>query len=320
MNYELHEYALAVIRALATVCKTSGQPQPHVISESGRALTAHHAVLITQVIDHEQPVLTEPAAPAFDRAVDEISDLWALFQSPGNPVEAMAEAEHLMDDIHAAYTSGQLGLTQRAWAERTQSALLAKLVPMLNPQQRSHREVLEQLREKLADKYFLNLSIFQSLPDIWALDQIFPIMPLHRLDEKPAHRVTLCDLTCDSDGRIDEYVDEGGLETTLPAHPLREGEDYLIGIFMVGAYQETLGDIHNLFGDTDAINVELTQQGWRLHSEETGDQVRELLAHVHIDPQRLKLCWQEKLANDAAGDAYLSELLQQLDDYTYLHD
>ena len=133
------------------------------------------------------------------------------------------------------------------------------------------------MSQKLAEKYFCNFSVFQSVPDAWAIDQIFPILPIHRLDQRPDLRATLCDLTCDSDGRIDAYVDHGGPEPTMPAHALKPGERYLLGFFMVGAYQEILGDMHNLFGDTNAVNVVVDGEGWKLQGAEAGDRTDELL-------------------------------------------
>jgi len=161
------------------------------------------------------------------------------------------------------------------------------------------------------------------VPDVWGIDQVFPIVPIHRLDEKPALRATLCDLTCDSDGRIDQYVDRGGVETTLPLHALKPGEPYLLGIFMVGAYQEILGDMHNLFGDTNAVNVVLDGRGgWKLEDPERGDRTDELLRYVHLEPMQLAAAYQRKF--DAAGlpaaerKALLAELEAGLTGYTYL--
>ena len=183
--------------------------------------------------------------------------------------------------------------------------------------------MLDSLNEILADKYFCNLSIFQSLPDVWALDQIFPIVPLHRLNEIPTRRTTLEDLTCDSDGRIDYYVDSEGIEHSLPVHAVKPGEEYLLGIFMVGAYQEILGDMHNLFGDTDAVDIEIQEDGsHRLSHAEKGDRVDELLSYVHFDPSQLREAYRALISasglDEAEAAQYTREMEAGLSGYTYL--
>ncbi len=196
----------------------------------------------------------------------------------------------------------------------------------LQPGTRSHREALDELNEKLADKYFCNFSLFQSIPDHWAIDQVFPILPLGRLDEEPSRRAVLQDITCDSDGRVDLYVDGAGIETTLPAHAPRPDEPYLLGIFLVGAYQEILGDMHNLFGDTDSVQVELTDDGgYCLTEARRGDTADSVLRYVHFVPEDLLAAYQGKI--EAAGwidagrrVAYLGELRAGLSGYTYLED
>ena len=181
----------------------------------------------------------------------------------------------------------------------------------------------KELNEKLADKYFCNLSIFQSLPDIWAIDQIFPIMPLHRLNEEPTKRVTLQDLTCDSDGVISSYVKADNIESTLSAHELNENEEYILGIFLVGAYQEILGDMHNLFGDTHSIDVELNEKGdYQLVDAELGDTIEEILSFIHYSRETLLGNYQRKidearLTNQEKMD-YLNELKNSLQGYSYL--
>jgi len=223
------------------------------------------------------------------------------------------------------YTHGVLSLAQRARAEELFFAICAEVRALLRPETRAHREILDELNEKLADKYFCNFSLFQSLPDVWAIDQVFPIMPLHRLEERPERRAVIEDLTCDSDGRIDRYVDREGVESTLPLHAVRRGEPYLLGVFLVGAYQEILGDMHNLFGDTDAVNVELSPEGgYRLVAPQRGDTVDELLRYVHFDAEALLAAYRRKLdAVELPYDlrkAYLAELEQGLAGYTYLEE
>jgi arginine decarboxylase len=324
MNYSVPEYALNIVRTLAEVCREHDLPQPDIISESGRALTAHHAVLVTEVIDHESAPDITPAEPVAD-APAVLHELWAAYANPRAraAVECYHDAINGLHEAQSLYTHGSLDVAQRAWAEQVYYAICRKIVPQLDSSSRAHRELLDELREKLADKYFCNFSVFQSVPDVWAIDQIFPILPIHRLDEEPDTRISLCDLTCDSDGRIDQYVDSEGLDSTLPAHRLKQGERYLLGIFMVGAYQEILGDMHNLFGDTNAVNVELTGEGgWKLLGAEAGDRADELLRYVHLEPEELLASYRRKLAlaqlPAAQAAVCLLELEAGLTGYTYL--
>ncbi|MFO1430853.1 MAG: biosynthetic arginine decarboxylase [Candidatus Competibacteraceae bacterium] len=327
MNYSVQEYANHVVHTLWEICAERQLPHPNVITESGRALTAHHAVLITNIIDHEPapgdvaPPAPEPTDPFVLR------NLWSVYRalSPQSAVEAYHDAVYWLGEAQSGYIHGVLGLEQRARAEQLYYTICRQVKPYLNPGARAHRELLDELNHKLAEKFFINLSIFQSMPDVWAIDQIFPILPLQRLQEPPSSRAILQDLTCDSDGRIEYYVDSQGIETTLPLPPYREGEPYLLGIFLVGAYQEILGDMHNLFGDTDAVNVELTEQGgYRLVEPEHGDTVADLLRYVHFEPELLLAAYQDKLAASTLGKAerkaYLAELKAGLQGYTYLED
>lgn len=239
------------------------------------------------------------------------------------PLECLHEAAAALSEAQAQYTMGLLSLTQRADAERTYFAVCRGVIAKLDPSIRAHRDALDDLRDKLAEKYFCNFSVFQSIPDSWAINQVFPILPIHRLDEMPTQRATLCDLTCDSDGKIDAYVDREGLMPTLALHRLNEGEPYLLGFFMVGAYQEILGDMHNLFGDTNAVNVTLDGKGgWHLEGAEHGDRTDELLRYVHFAPEELASAYRRKLEASALPtaerDALQKELEAGLSGYTYL--
>jgi arginine decarboxylase len=325
MNYSVREYANNVVSALWEVCAEQHLPHPHLFSESGRALTAHHAVLITEVIDREPaPGDRLPPAPgAGDPLI--LHKLWEVYRSlsRGSAVEVYHNAAYWLAEARDMYLHGVVRLEQRACAEQLYFAICRKLQPLLNPGVRAHRELLDELNEKLAEKLFLNFSVFQSMPDVWALDQIFPILPLQGLDEPPTRRAVLQDLTCDSDGRIERYVDGEGIETTLPLPPWRTGEPCWLAIFLLGAYQEILGDMHNLFGDTAAVNVELTEDGgYRLVEPSRGDTVTDLLRYVGFEPEALRVAYREKIA--AAGldlerrTAWLAELEAGLDGYTYL--
>lgn len=326
MNYGLREYARNILRTLRDVCIEAGEPQPNVISESGRALTAHHAVLITSVIDQEVVPTSAIEAPGAD-APSVLLELHSLITDidTRGPIESLHEAAQFLGEAQALYTEGLLSLAQRAWAERAYFAVARLVQPRLDSGIRAERDADEGLSEKLSAKYFCNFSVFQSVPDAWAIEQVFPILPIHRLDEEPALRARLCDLTCDSDGRLDRYVDREGVMPTLAVHPLEEGQPYLIALFMVGAYQEILGDIHNLFGDTNAVNVVLDErapQGWHLEGAEHGDRTDELLRYVHLVPEELAQSYRKKMASlnlpQAERTALLAELEAGLSGYTYL--
>ncbi len=328
MNYTLQEYAHNIVRALAEICAEKYLPHPDIVSESGRALTAHHAVLITNVIEAEQapgPDSVPPPAPG-EPAI--VRDLYQALEGVAHrsALEAYHDAEYMLSEARAMFNHGVLSLAQRARAERIYYALAWRVRERLDPAIRAHRELIDELNEKLADKYFCNFSLFQSMPDHWAIEQIFPVVPLHRLGEPPVRRGVLEDITCDSDGRVNLYVNDDGVHTTLPLHPLRAGEPYLLGIFLVGAYQEILGDMHNLFGDTDSVHVELDEAGRpKLTHAMRGDTVDTVLRTVHFDPQALLAAYRAKtgaatwLAADRR-EAYLSELATGLKGYTYLED
>ncbi|SEQ52888.1 arginine decarboxylase [Solimonas aquatica] len=326
MNYSLREYARNILRTLQEVCGEAGEPEPDLISESGRALTAHHAVLITDVVDHDEAPQQPLPAPEADAPamLQELHALFAQIDQQG-PIETLHDGAQFFADVQLQYTLGLLSLPQRAYAEAAYYALARAVLPKLDPAIRAHREAIDELREKLSPKYFCNFSVFQSMPDAWAIEQVFPIMPIHRLQERPELRARLCDLTCDSDGRLDQYVDHEGLMPTLALHRLREHEPYLLGFFMVGAYQEILGDMHNLFGDTNAVNLVLDGKGgWQLAGAEQGDRTDELLRYVHLEPEKLSAAYRSKLAATQlprmAQDALFAELEAGLSGYTYLSE
>jgi len=326
VNYSLDEYASAVVGVLTRVCRERDLPHPDLVTEAGRAMTAHHAVLITNVIDTEQ-VLSAPRVE--EPAPGEPSPITALRVDldrcgPDNALAVYDDANVRLADLRTLYISGGIELAQRALGESLYYAVCRAVQGHLATDPNAHA-VLDEITRKLADKYFCNLSVFQSMPDVWGIDQIFPILPLHRLDEEPLRRATLQDLTCDSDGHIEYYVDGEGVESSLPLHALRADEPYLLGIFLIGAYQEILGDMHNLFGDTDAVNVELTAAGgYRLVEPRHGDTVEELLRYVEFDPVQLLARYRDKIAaaglNAEEQTAYQQFLASGLEGYTYLEE
>lgn len=329
VNYTFEGYAKAVVESVAAECRARGLPDPDLLSESGRALTAHHAVLITNVIDREEAGgrRVSPRPDEGDPLLDALAErLRATDRAP--PQEVYAQARELVAAARQRFAEGALDLTGRARAEELFFAVCRGLSARLDPTIRRHRELADEVNALLADKLFCNFSLFQSMPDVWALDQIFPIVPIQRLDELPSARATLHDLTCDSDGCIAQYVDEGGVEASLPVHAVSDRDDpYLIGFFMVGAYQEILGDIHNLFGDTDAVNVELDEEapgGYRLLDHERGDSTDELLGYVHFEPRDLLAHYRRKLdaadLDRATRERFFVELKAGLYGYAYLGD
>lgn len=323
INYDLDQYAQAVVAPLAEACKELNLAAPHVLTESGRAMTAHHAVLVIDVSEVEVAPKGEIAAPESDerqvlRALRATHA--ALDQRP--VLEVWQEAQHLLGEGQTQYAQGALNLAQRARLDDLYHAIAQGVRARLRADERAHRETLDALDAKLVDKYFCNFSVFESIPDLWAIDQVFPILPLTRLHERPSRRGTLADLTCDSDGRVDVFVDSEGLDVSLPLHELRAGEPYRLGIFLIGAYQETLGDIHNLFGDTDAVNVRIDGDDFVLDGERHGDNSDMVLDYVGYKPDDLRAAWRDKVAAARLpeGEARrVTEVLETgLTGYTYL--
>ncbi|MFN4262565.1 MAG: biosynthetic arginine decarboxylase [Thioalkalivibrionaceae bacterium] len=319
MNYTVEEYALNILRPLAALCEARGLEHPEVFTESGRAMTAHHAVLITNVIDHESAP-SQPLQPTDDEAPLALRGLRELAAGSNRPPsEIYHDAAFMVSECQEAFARGALSLAARAEAESLYFAIGKRL---LAPSEVLPDEVRTELTEKMADKYFCNFSVFQSIPDAWAIDQIFPILPLHRLNEPATARGVLQDLTCDSDGHVDRYVERGRVVSTLPLHAWRPGDRYYLGVFLVGAYQEILGDLHNLFGDTDSVNIELTDDGYSVLDMERGDTVGELLRYVHFDPDRLRRAYRDKVyaagLKGAEAATLLGALDQGLDHTTYL--
>ncbi|MEN8207029.1 MAG: biosynthetic arginine decarboxylase [Pseudomonadota bacterium] len=297
INYDMQGYASTVVDCFADVCRERQLPAPHLMSESGRALTAHHAVLISNVIDTEQVMIG-----------DEVS-----LDPDIEPRSVYAQANETLEQLRARFACGEITLAQRAQGESLYHALCRRLQGLLADMPEPPAE-FDMINRKLADKYFCNLSVFQSMPDVWGIDQVFPVMPLQRLNERPQQRAILHDLTCDSDGHIEHYVDSAGIESSLPVHDIKDSEDYLLGFFLLGAYQEILGDMHNLFGDTDAVNVELTVEGgYRLIEPHRGDTVAELLRYVEIMPSRLLASYREKIAAAGMDENESSNCLQTLE-------
>ncbi|WP_349649499.1 biosynthetic arginine decarboxylase [Candidatus Parabeggiatoa sp. HSG14] len=328
INYSIQEYANNVVHEFFSICNALNLPQPDIITESGRAMTAHHAVLVTNVIDVESSPGIVPPTPLSTNEHPLIQDLWHGLTnlSQRSALEAYHDAVYWLSEVYSMFTHGVLSLTQRARAEQLYYATCWQVRTLLQarPHSRTYQEVLDELNEKLVDKYFCNFSLFQSVPDAWAINQLFPIIPLHRLNEYPDRRATLQDLTCDSDGQFKHYVSNNEVDSSLPLHVPNPDESYLLGIFLVGAYQEILGDMHNLFGDTYSVNVHITPSGnYELIAPHEGDTVQTMLNYVNFDTGFLRNTYRKRLQaayslTKEQRQLYLRELEAGLVGYTYL--
>lgn len=326
INYSLEEYAFQVVRNLYEAAREACLAPPEIVTESGRAITAHHAVLISDVIDIEhRPRRRLGTHPPGDTAglLDEVERLYTdLVRGERSVIEIYHEGKQVLAEAHQRFSFGQLGLAARADIEGAVIDMFHQVRARLDDRQRTHRELLDELNDALASKYFVNFSLFQSLPDVWAIDQIFPILPIDHLDKPIVHRAVIQDITCDSDGRIDLYVDGEGIESTLPL-PDASGRPLYLGFFMVGAYQETLGDIHNLFGDTDSLDAVLTPDGnIELREMRLGDSTGSVLRAVNFEPDRIRAHLEKQIANAALSSerqrASLEAILSRLGSSTYL--
>jgi arginine decarboxylase len=302
LNYSLQEYANDIVYGVKEICDPEGVPHPILVSESGRALVAHHAVLVVDTLDvAEFSVGRLPAAPPED-AEGPLKQLFGVYEdvakgtlggrgrsrrvSSTSLLEAYHDASSYRDDCLSLFHLGHLSLDHRAlaedlyWSACDKIWRLARELPVVP-------EELSFLGYELADTYFLNFSVFQSVPDSWAIDQLFPVVPVHRLDEEPSRQAVLADITCDSDGKIDRFIDPGDFKPVLELHPFR-GEPYYIGVFLVGAYQEILGDLHNLFGDTNIVMVSLDpEEGYHIDNVVEGDTVTDVLRYVRYSRKDL---------------------------------
>ncbi|MGY0557375.1 arginine decarboxylase [Lysobacter sp. A421] len=328
INYGVQQYASNIVQPLADACAEHGLTPPRIVTECGRAMTAHHAVLVANVSEVEPapegrvPDLHDDE-PAVIRHLREIHA--ELDARPA--VELFHEAVHFHNEGLTAYALGQIDLTHRARIDDLFYLIAHGVRDRLNAGEKSHQAVLDELNQRLVDKYFVNFSVFESMPDVWAIQQVFPIMPIERLDEAPQRRGVIADLTCDSDGRIDTYVGNETLDTSMPIHSLIPGESYRLGFFLVGAYQEILGDIHNLFGDTDAVEVRVdgaADGGYRLAQQRRGDTTDVMLDYVGYKVDDLRANYRQKVAaaNLPADEAdHLNATLEAgLTGYTYLDD
>ena len=289
MNYSIQEYANDAVSAIVDTCTKNGLKQPNIINESGRSLTAHHSILIFEVLETAQ-------LPQWDDDVDKISDddhelarelydIWDKINQ-GRMMEDWHDALQIREEALDLFSLGLLDLRTRALIEKLFWSI-ARDVNGLASEMKHAPEELRKVAKKLPEKYFCNFSLFQSLPDSWAIDQVFPIIPISRLDEKPTHMATLQDITCDSDGKINNFVSPSGMSSAIPVHTLKSNESYYLGVFLVGAYQEILGDMHNLFGDTNAVHISVYKDRYEIDQIIDGETVAEVLDYVQYNPKKL---------------------------------
>ncbi|MFO0726171.1 MAG: biosynthetic arginine decarboxylase [Myxococcota bacterium] len=289
-NYTLEEYAADIVDAIGTTLEMEGVPHPTIISESGRALVAHHSVLVFNVLGHSEvasggdgPDEMVPRPTVEDPQV--VRDLWDVYSnvSRKNYQESYHDAVQLKEDALSLFRHGFLDIRGRARVEKMFWGTAKKIWRMVKELDYVPDD-LEVLEKDLADIYFCNFSVFQSLPDSWAIDALFPIMPIHRLNERPTRVGILCDLTCDSDGKVDQFIDLHDVKKALELHSYKPGQPYFLAVFLVGAYQEILGDLHNLFGDVNAVHIALDpERGYSVRHVVTGDTVKDVLRYVQYD-------------------------------------
>lgn len=288
INYTIQEYVNDSVYSFVDAADKNEIPHPNIITESGRSLTAHHSVLVFEVLEATTPPQwydDEEIGEDDHDLVKEMYEIWDRLTQP-RMIESWHDALQIREEALDRYSLGFLDLVTRAKVERLFWSVAREIHSMANSTKHAPDE-FRSLSKILADKYFCNFSLFQSLPDSWAIDQIFPIMPIHRLDEKPTKTATLQDITCDSDGKIDNFIATRNISHFLPVHPLKSKESYYLGVFLVGAYQEILGDLHNLFGDTNAVHVNVTKDGYEIDQIIDGESVAEVLEYVQYNPKKL---------------------------------
>jgi arginine decarboxylase len=327
VNYSIQEYVNDCVYTFVDVANKNGIPHPNIITESGRSLTAHHSVLVLEVTDvASQPQMSEDFEATKDdhQLVQDLSEIWDNL-SARSMLEDWHDAEQIRDEALELFDHGIIDLKTRAQIESLYWSITREANTLVHSQKHVPEE-LRRLDRLLADKYFCNFSLFQSLPDSWGIDQLFPVMPIQRLEEKPTRNVTLQDITCDSDGKISQYVNSMQQTSFIPLHSIRRGERYYLGVFLVGAYQEILGNMHNLFGDTNAVHITVGDNSYSIDRVIEGETVAEVLDYVQYDAKRLQRrleTWVKRAeANGkisvSEGNEFLSNYRSGLYGYTYL--
>ena len=328
-NYNVQEYANDVVYHILESCQEENLPHPNIISESGRAMTAYHSILVFNVLDVTSFPEWTGQVEIPKEAPEIVQEIYAVLENTSNKnlTESWHNATHLKDEIHNQFLLGLINLRDRALCERIYWGISRK-IQTLSEKLKYLPEEIKTLRKNLADKYFCNYSVFQSVPDSWAIDQVFPVLPIQRLNEEPNRDATLEDITCDSDGRLDNFIGTNRSTTpTLKVHELKQGESYLFGIFLIGAYQEILGDLHNLFGDTNTFHVSIQDDGSLKYEQIIeGENVTDVLDYVQFNADELAGRVSGFLVNyvetgnitQEEADKFLSLYKEGLNGYTYL--
>lgn len=330
-NYSEQEYANDVVTIIQSICDEKDVPHPDIVSESGRSLVAHTSILIFDVLGYNE--VAKKQIPCEVSGADSrlVQDFFEIYNgvTEKNINEYFNDLIEKKKDTLNLFSYGALNLEQRAKAEDLYWATITKMNSLArnNPEA---EDILKMTEKELSDTYFCNFSVFQSMPDSWALEQVFPIMPIHRLDNEPARRAVLVDLTCDSDGKVDSFIDieNGSSQNHLAVHDLEPAKPYFLGCFLLGAYQEILGDLHNLFGDTDAVHISVTPSGYTVDHVVEGDTVTEVLAYVEYERphliEKVRKATEAGIANGTMSPAearlFLKHYEEGLSGYTYLED
>jgi len=327
MNYSIQEYVNDSISTMVDACVKNNIPQPNIITESGRSLAAHHSVLVFQVLETTTLPEWEEDEQLPENAHELVKELYELWDEMNQPrlIETWHDAQQIREESLDLFSLGLLDLVTRAQIEKLYWSIAREVYQMAMNMKHAPEE-LRKISKMLPDKYFCNFSLFQSLPDSWAIDQVFPIVPISRLDEKPSRTATLQDITCDSDGKIDNFINMKNYTYHLPVHSLNKKEPYYIGVFLVGAYQEILGDLHNLFGDTNAVHISVDKSGYQIEQIIDGETIADVLEYVQYSPKKLvrtveswvTSAMKEGKITVEEGREFLSNYRSGLYGYTYL--
>ncbi len=327
VNYSIQEYVNDAISTMVDASNKNDLPHPNIITESGRSLTAHHSVLVFEVLEATSTPTWDEEDEIQESDHDLVKELYNLWDNLNQPklLETWHDAQQIREESLDRFSLGLVDLKTRAQVERLFWSI-AREIRQMTAQLKHVPDELRQLSKFLSDKYFCNFSLFQSLPDSWAIDQIFPIIPIHRLDEKPDRSATIQDITCDSDGKIDNFISTKNFSYYLPVHKLKAKESYYLGVFLVGAYQEILGDLHNLFGDTNAVHVTVDKKGHSIDQIIDGETVAEVLDYVQYNHKKMVRSVETWVTSSVKsgkisateGKEFLSNYRSGLYGYTYL--
>jgi arginine decarboxylase len=326
-NYSIEEYCTDIVEAVMTTLDSSNIPHPVIITESGRTTVAYYSVLLFNVLDVEKFEEYDVPDEIEANMPEQIKNLYDVNKNMTlkNIQECYNDALYYRDELRDMFKHGTINLRERAFSEKVFWNTISQIAKEKKKMKNAPPD-LEDIESAIADIYYCNFSVFQSIPDSWAIDQLFPIMPLHRLLELPKRNAVIADITCDCDGKIDRFIDLHDVRTTLPLHEMKNGDDYYLGVFLVGAYQETLGDLHNLFGDTNVVSIRINSEGsYDLVKEIHGDSVADVLSYVEFDPKDMLVRFRET-AEEAIRDGYITasdrpEIMKAYDNglrgYTY---